>query len=110
MVTDKCEVDFDIKWYHKAIKELDKKYQNAKPHDMKDFDGLVEAKGYCDICKQKKIVVYDRVSKRSFCDDCVNLGAQYFPHEMDGMWDVAQQLLYYFKKLGIEMDECNKDV
>lgn len=93
------------KWYHKAIKQFEKQYQDAKPHDLKEFDGLVEVKGYCDICKQKKVILYDRVSKRSFCDDCVDFGTQYYPFEMDVMWDVAHQLLYYFKKLADDVDK-----
>ena len=96
-------------WYHKAIKDLDEKYQNAKPHDMKDFDGLVEVKGYCDICKHKRIVVYDRVSKRSFCDDCVDLGTQYYPFEMGEIWEIAHELLYYFKKLSNDIDETKSN-
>lgn len=96
-------------WYHKAIKDLEEKYQNAKPHDMKDFDGLVEVKGYCDICKQKRIVVYDRVSKRSFCDDCVDFGTQYYPFEMSEMWEIAHELLYYFKKLSNDIDETKSN-
>lgn len=93
------------KWYHRAIEDLEQKYENAKPHDMKDFNGLIDAKGYCSKCNKKDVLTYNRKKRQLLCIDCDELEPQYFPYEMANMWDVAHELLYYFKQLANEMDE-----
>lgn len=92
------------KWYHKAVIEFEQKYQDVKPFNLKDFDGLWDVKGYCDNCNKKEVLLYYRNLKKSLCFECGNVEKEYYNDEMANMWELAHELLYHFKKLVEEVD------
>ena len=91
-------------------KEFEDRLEEAVPADLKDFVGLVDAKGYCDLCHQKKVLLYERDTKKSLCIDCrPAAGYEYTAIEFDNMWQLIQDTLFYTNEIIMELSYPNLD-
>ncbi len=94
----------------KLKKELEDRLEKAVPADLKDFVGLVDGKGYCEFCRQKKVLFYNRVTKKSLCDDChPAIEMEYTAVEFNNMWQLVQDTLYYTNEIIMELTYPNLD-
>ena len=80
----------------KLKKMFEEKLEKAVPDDLKEYTGLIEVKGYCSVCKQKKVLFLNRASKKMFCIDCGPCaGYEFTAIEFNDMWELAQEILFY---------------
>lgn len=94
----------------KLKKELEQRLEKAVPADLKDFVGLVDAKGYCDLCRQKKVLFYNRATKKSLCDEChPAIEMEYTAIEFNNMWQLVQDTMYYTNEIIMELMYPNID-
>ena len=91
-------------------KEFEDRLEKAVPLDLKGFVGIIDAKGYCPICKEKKVLYLNRKSKQSFCSDCrPTTGYEFTAIEFDNMWQLVHDLLYYANEVILELKYPNID-
>ena len=101
---------FMMKYWIELKKDLQDRLKKAVPADLKDYVGLVDAKGYCDLCHQKKVLLYERVTKKSLCIDCRSAaGYEYTAIEFDNMWQLVQDTLFYTDEIIMELMYPNLD-
>ena len=82
--------------WNKLKKEFQDRLKKATPEDLKDFTGLIDSKGYCDFCRQKKVLFLDRRSKKMYCAECRPVqGYEFTAIEFNNMWELAQEILFY---------------
>lgn len=94
----------------KLKKELEDRLEKAVPPDLKGFVSLVEAKGWCDFCRQKNVLVYNRNLKMLLCNDCHPAAdKEYTATEYDDMWQLAQDTLFYVNEIIMELMYPNLD-
>lgn len=94
----------------KLKRELEDRLEKAVPADLKDYVGLVDGKGYCDLCRQKKVLFVDRATKKSLCIDCDTMrGYEYTAIEFNNMWQLVQDTLFYADEIIMELMYPNLD-
>ena len=91
------------------LADFKKKLEQAVPEDLKGYVGLIDAKGNCDFCCQKKVLFVDRTTKKAFCEDCRPIGGyEYTTIEYNDMWQLAQNILFYANETIKEMADTSK--
>jgi len=96
--------------WSKVEKEFCERLENAVPNDLKDFVGLIDGKGYCPLCTEKKVLFLVRATKKSYCSDCLPaVGYEYSAVEFNNMWQIAQDVLYYANEKILELSYPNLD-
>lgn len=93
------------------LADFTKTLERIVPADLKDYVSLIDAKGQCDFCRQKKVLFIDRSTKKAFCEDCRPIGRSQYEYtaiEYNDMWQLAQNILFYANETIKEMEDTSK--